>query len=192
MRRFGVPRPLTDGAIMRRISSTIERLRSAQAAQSAPRGDNPGVGLNGLVTNGGNPGNLKSWCYVPNSTDPLPLVVVLHGCTQSAAGYDLGSGWSALAKAHRFAVLFPEQQRANNPNLCFNWFLPDDTRRGSGEGSSKYLARDRDRTGTVRSGLTDKEVERTAILVSPDREHRSRSGFVRQQSFSGRFRDETC
>ena len=118
---------------MRRISNTIERLRSGQGAQSAPRDDNLDVGLNGLAMTGSNPGNLKSSCFVPNSNDLLPLVVVLHGCTQSAAGYDLGSGWSALAKAHRFAVLFPEQHRANNPNLCFNWFLPDDTRRGSGE-----------------------------------------------------------
>lgn len=35
-----------------------------------------------------------------------------------------------------FALLFPEQQRANNPNLCFNWFLPADVRRDSGEALS--------------------------------------------------------
>ena len=54
-------------------------------------------------------------------------MVVLHGCTQTAAGYDLGAGWSTLADRYGFALLMPEQQRANNPNGCFNWFLPEHT-----------------------------------------------------------------
>ncbi|WP_375383024.1 alpha/beta hydrolase family esterase [uncultured Sphingomonas sp.] len=119
---------------MRHLGNVIERLRDAQAAP-ASRGASP-ARLEPLAAAGSNPGNLKAWRYGPETTSPMPLVVVLHGCTQSAAGYDLGSGWSALAERHRFAVLFPEQQRANNPNLCFNWFSPDDTRRGSGEALS--------------------------------------------------------
>ena len=63
----------------------------------------------------------------------LPLVVVLHGCTQTAAAYDHGSGWSALAERCGFAVLYPEQAPANNPKRCFNWFQPADTARNSGE-----------------------------------------------------------
>ncbi|WP_409526893.1 PHB depolymerase family esterase [Rhizobium sp. G21] len=62
--------------------------------------------------------------------------MVLHGCTQTAAGYDLGSGWSQLAEEKGFAVLFPEQQRSNNANLCFNWFEPGDIRRDVGEAAS--------------------------------------------------------
>jgi poly(hydroxyalkanoate) depolymerase family esterase len=64
------------------------------------------------------------------------LVVVLHGCTQNAAGYDRGSGWSRLADKHGFVLLFPEQQRANNPALCFNWFTANDSQRGMGEAAS--------------------------------------------------------
>jgi poly(hydroxyalkanoate) depolymerase family esterase len=64
------------------------------------------------------------------------LVVVLHGCTQNAASYDESSGWSRLADQHGFVLLYPEQQRLNNPNLCFNWFSADDTARGSGEALS--------------------------------------------------------
>jgi poly(hydroxyalkanoate) depolymerase family esterase len=60
----------------------------------------------------------------------------MHGCTQTAAGYDMGAGWSEMADRHGFALLFPEQQRQNNPNLCFNWFSPQDNRRGSGEALS--------------------------------------------------------
>ena len=91
-------------------------------------------GLSHLLQFGSNPGELRARTYTP---DGLPhsaaLVVVLHGCTQTAAGYDYGSGWSSLAERHGFALLFPEQQRSNNPNLCFNWFRPGDCRRGGGE-----------------------------------------------------------
>lgn len=86
---------------------------------------------------GSNPGMLKCWLYLPTILAPkTPLVVVLHGCTQNAATYDHGSGWSKLAEEKGFAVLFPEQQRANNANLCFKWFEPDDIRRDAGEALS--------------------------------------------------------
>lgn len=61
------------------------------------------------------------------------LVVVLHGCTQNAAAIDHGAGWSTLAAEAGFALLFVEQARSNNPNLCFNWFQPGDVTRGAGE-----------------------------------------------------------
>jgi feruloyl esterase len=61
---------------------------------------------------------------------------VLHGCTQTAAGYNHGAGWSTLADRYGFALLMPEQQRANNPNGCFNWFLPEHTQRDRGEAAS--------------------------------------------------------
>jgi len=84
-----------------------------------------------------NPGNLRARFYVPGGLKRgAPLVVVLHGCTQNAAVYDHGSGWSTLADHHGFALLFPEQRRDNNPMLCFNWFSGGDTRRGIGEAAS--------------------------------------------------------
>jgi len=90
--------------------------------------------LDGLASN---PGNLRGRCYVPEGLERgAPLVVVLHGCTQDAAVYDHGSGWSTLAERHGFALLFPEQQRANNPMLCFNWFSGSDAQRGLGEAAS--------------------------------------------------------
>jgi len=86
---------------------------------------------------GSNPGNLNAKSYIPDSyRKGAPLVVVLHGCTQNPSGYDHNSGWSHAADEHGFALLFPEQQRANNPNLCFNWFSRSDASRGSGEALS--------------------------------------------------------
>ena len=62
--------------------------------------------------------------------------MVLHGCGQTAAGYEHGAGWSALARRYGFALLMPEQQAANNANTCFNWFNPEDVARDQGEAAS--------------------------------------------------------
>ena len=130
------------------ISEAISRLKSGQAAghlsglpddlltDFTGRAQPSSSRLQRLTSFGRNPGALDGWYYMPATTGKLPLVVVLHGCTQSAAGYDHGSGWSDLAERFGFAVLFPEQQRANNSNLCFNWFSEADIRRGSGEALS--------------------------------------------------------
>ncbi len=86
---------------------------------------------------GSNPGNLRMMVHVPEDLPPSPaLVVVLHGCTQTAASYDYGTGWSTLADRHGFVLLLPEQKRRNNPLRCFNWFRLEDTERGSGEAQS--------------------------------------------------------
>ena len=93
--------------------------------------------LEAVAEFGDNPGSLRMLRFVPPGLPPgAPLVVVLHGCTQTASGYDRGSGWSTLAARHGFALLFPEQQRSNNAHTCFNWFEPGDTKRGRGEVAS--------------------------------------------------------
>jgi feruloyl esterase len=102
--------------------------------RSTSLGASPLVEISGFGTN---PGALKMFAYVP---EPLPrapaLVVVLHGCGQTATAYDFGTGWSTLAKRYGFALLVPEQQGANNANTCFNWFNPGDVARGRGEAAS--------------------------------------------------------
>jgi poly(hydroxyalkanoate) depolymerase family esterase len=86
---------------------------------------------------GSNPGGLRMFSFVPYHRPEAPaLVVVLHGCGQTAAGYDLGAGWSTLAKHYGFALLMPQQQSSNNGQGCFNWFNPEDTARDSGEACS--------------------------------------------------------
>ena len=86
---------------------------------------------------GADPGNLRMLLRVPPALPPgAPLVVLLHGCGQTAGGYDLATGWSTLADRCGFALLAPEQRRANNPNVCFNWFQPEDTAAVGGEAGS--------------------------------------------------------
>jgi poly(hydroxyalkanoate) depolymerase family esterase len=124
--------PLAERQFMRSISDTMTRLAAMKTrATDFTRGNDRLVDLNAF---GSNPGALRARTYTPKDLAPgAPLVVVLHGCTQNAAGYDHGSGWSQLADRHGFALLFPEQQRSNNANLCFNWFVPEDILRGGGE-----------------------------------------------------------
>jgi poly(hydroxyalkanoate) depolymerase family esterase len=99
-----------------------------------PGGDSP---LMETTDFGTNPGDLRMLSFVPGELQQAPaLVVVLHGCGQTAAGYDLGAGWSTLAKRYGFALLMPEQRSSNNANGCFNWFNPEDTARDRGEACS--------------------------------------------------------
>lgn len=109
------------------------------AVRMTPRTPDPVSSTHLIETRnfGSNPGALRMFSYLPpDIADECPLVVVLHGCTQSAAGYDLGAGWSTLADRFGFTLLLPEQQSSNNPNGCFNWFLPGDIERDRGEAAS--------------------------------------------------------
>jgi len=83
---------------------------------------------------GTDPGSLSASTYIPkNFPKNGPLVVVLHGSTQSAESYDTGSGWSTLADECGIALLFPGQRQINNLISSFNWFKSGDSHRGGGE-----------------------------------------------------------
>lgn len=120
---------------MTKLSATLAALAVMRGAASVSVNPGSASRLKDFVEFGANPGALRAKIHAPsNGTGKKPaLVVVLHGCTQTAAGYDKGSGWSQLADEQGFVCLFPEQQRANNPNLCFNWFSPADNKRDRGE-----------------------------------------------------------
>jgi poly(hydroxyalkanoate) depolymerase family esterase len=72
--------------------------------------------------------------HVPNTgATPRPLVLLLHGCSQSGEDHARESGWLALADQAGFVVVVAEQSYVNNQARCFNWFLLADTSAGSGE-----------------------------------------------------------
>jgi poly(hydroxyalkanoate) depolymerase family esterase len=86
---------------------------------------------------GPNPGQMEMLSYVPTNLAPnAPLVVVLHGCTQTAEAYATNAGWLTLADRFGFVVVAAQQTSINNPNRCFNWFSPGDVARGAGEAAS--------------------------------------------------------
>ncbi len=96
-----------------------------------------GTPLQAAALTGPNPGSLVMYRYRPAGLPPgAPLLVILHGCGQTAAAMDQGAGWSSLARRFGFALLAPEQTSSNNMGTCFNWFQPGDTARGQGEAAS--------------------------------------------------------
>jgi poly(hydroxyalkanoate) depolymerase family esterase len=90
--------------------------------------------LTALEEFGTDPGSLLANTYIPKTFPKNgPLVIVLHGSTQSAESYNAGSGWSMLSEECGVALLFPEQRRCNNATGGFNWFKPGDSQRDGGE-----------------------------------------------------------
>jgi poly(hydroxyalkanoate) depolymerase family esterase len=73
--------------------------------------------------------------YIPPQAGKaaLPLVVMLHGCTQDADDFARGTAMNELAKAQGFYVLYPEQSHKANPQRCWNWFKHSHQARGRGE-----------------------------------------------------------
>jgi poly(hydroxyalkanoate) depolymerase family esterase len=86
---------------------------------------------------GPNPGWLAMFEHVPAPmpADPMPLLVVLHGCTQDH-GFADDAGFVDLADARGFAIVAPQQRAWNNSEGCFDWFLDGDTTRDEGEVAS--------------------------------------------------------
>ena len=65
--------------------------------------------------------------------EALPLVVMLHGCTQYPDDFAAGTRMNELAQEEGFFVLYPAQAPRSNAHKCWNWFTPADQRRGAGE-----------------------------------------------------------
>lgn len=81
-------------------------------------------------------GGRSCFVYTPPDLDPatsVPLVVVLHGCTQSAAEIARVTGMNQLADSQSFAVAYPQQSSRHNGQACWNWFQADHQARGGGE-----------------------------------------------------------
>jgi poly(hydroxyalkanoate) depolymerase family esterase len=98
--------------------------------------------------------------YIPAtySGQPLPLVVMLHGCTQNADDFAIGTRMNALAEERHCFVLYPEQSHAANHSRCWNWFKRGDQRRDRGEPA--ILA------GMTREVMNRYGIDRTKVYVA--------------------------
>lgn len=121
--------------ILRRTAKIATRLARVSLRQALEEDAPPGrfVSYQGF---GANPGRLRMFAHVPRDVSGRPLVVLLHGCDQSAARFAAASGWIDAAERLQFPLVLPEQQDLNNARRCFRWFNPEDIARGQGEAAS--------------------------------------------------------
>jgi poly(hydroxyalkanoate) depolymerase family esterase len=116
------------------VLGVLALLAGLLGAFAAPAG---AAGLTQVTSFGSNPGNLAMYEYAPANLPPgAPLVVALHGCTQSAGDYFAHSGWQKYADLWGFALVFPQTGTANNSLSCFSWFDATKSTRGNGEAAS--------------------------------------------------------
>ncbi|MEJ7745568.1 MAG: PHB depolymerase family esterase [Luteimonas sp.] len=73
--------------------------------------------------------------YSSEPRTPMPMVVMLHGCTQSPDDFAAGTRMNALADEHGFLVVYPAQAANANGSKCWNWFRTEDQQRDRGEPS---------------------------------------------------------
>ena len=123
------------------IDGCVAEVDTKRAPEAAPiqraRPEGPGTTLTGEYSEAG---LTRSYLlYLPpsppseRSAEPMPLIVMLHGCTQDPDDFAKGTGMNALAREQGFAVLYPAQTQSANPSRCWNWFKHNHQQRGHGE-----------------------------------------------------------
>ena len=126
-----VHEPANDQASGHTIDAEFSIVEEARA-DVRPAG-RPGQFLRASFTN--RAGTRPYKLYVPTAYagKPLPLIVMLHGCTQTPDDFAAGTRMNALAEERGCFVLYPAQTRAANRSRCWNWFKRADQQRDRGE-----------------------------------------------------------
>ena len=103
------------------------------------RGADPGEGPDGHFADHRfqcDAGILRYKLFIPTGLRAgaaAPLLLMLHGCTQSPDDFARGTRMNAIAQEHGYVVAYPAQQERKNPSRCWNWFRSEDQQRGRGE-----------------------------------------------------------
>ncbi len=138
----------TRSGLMRGVTDTIKQALSAARSTQRPETPSPvthpeGPGAGGRFqehsfANDAGTRDYKLYIpasYSPESTELVPAIVMLHGCTQSPDDFAAGTRMNSLAEEHGFLVVYPAQAANANGSRCWNWFRPEDQRRDLGEPS---------------------------------------------------------
>ncbi len=117
---------LADGGLIDLTAETVD--------VSATNESIPGGGAFTDAVHRSKTGVLPYKLFLPDALQPgAPLLVMLHGCTQTPDDFARGTGMNAHAAEHGFAVAWPAQTQGNNAQRCWNWFDRNHQGRGKGE-----------------------------------------------------------
>lgn len=119
---------------MKRSGIGLLILALAAALLLRPQVARAGSWVNGSVSTSYGSRTYRLWVpagYAPGA--PAPLVMMLHGCTQSPADFAAGANMNGVADANGFLVLYPEQPASVEGNKCWQWWDPAHQARGAGE-----------------------------------------------------------
>jgi len=105
-------------------------------ARAAPQVLPPGADFS-IATYGNDAGSRDYKVYRPSklSAAQVPLIVMLHGCTQSPDDFAAGTRMNLFAEKHGYLVAYPAQGHGANAQKCWNWFKTENQARGTGEAS---------------------------------------------------------
>ena len=95
----------------------------------------PGKFVDGSFTNAAGTRSYKLYIPSTHTGQPMPLVVMLHGCTQDPDDFAKGTQMNMLAEELGCLVVYPAQSQQANASRCWNWFSAVDQTRGQGEPS---------------------------------------------------------
>ncbi len=131
-------KPVTKPAAKPAAKSAVKQ-RLKPAARTPPAKVEPalpGSWTSAFYAPAGGP-RMAYWLYLPRrdpavAHKPMPLVVMLHGCSQTATAFAQGTRMNALAQRKGFAVLYPQQLLTIDPNRCWQWYRSA-TQLGGGE-----------------------------------------------------------
>ncbi len=109
--------------------------RSGGEGLPSPPSPAPGDFISGSFSNAAGARAYKLYVPTTRKSGPRPLIVMLHGCTQTPDDFAAGTRMNACAEDHECFVVYPEQTAAANPSKCWNWFNSAEQQRGRGEPS---------------------------------------------------------
>ncbi len=126
-----------EAQVLKTFNDMVSWWDSGPATPIDPRAKAPPTGGSAFEdrTYSGPTGTATYKLYIPSGYkgEPLPLVVMLHGCSQSPEDFAVGTRMNDVAEEHTVLVAYPAQSKSANPSKCWNWFESGHQARDRGE-----------------------------------------------------------